>query len=116
MIFFFYLDCLLSGTRPPYDAGQKCIRMDLRTGYYSQSCCKIPAAYVCVKRADLPDRSSYVRVSSNSNTASWTYPVNSILFIIKMYIFLVLIYNTSRILYTFFYNLQRVTRYCHKFG
>ncbi|MFH4973899.1 hypothetical protein AB6A40_000608 [Gnathostoma spinigerum] len=37
------------GNRPPYNAGRKCIKLDVKTGEWSKSCCKVPSSYICVK-------------------------------------------------------------------
>ncbi|KAI6189729.1 C-type lectin domain-containing protein [Aphelenchoides bicaudatus] len=40
-----------NGVRPAYNKGKKCSKLDGMTGQWLQSCCKVPAAYICMKPA-----------------------------------------------------------------
>ncbi|VDN59750.1 unnamed protein product [Dracunculus medinensis] len=38
-------------TRPPYTKAKRCTKMNLTTGKWYQSCCKIPSPYICQRPA-----------------------------------------------------------------
>ena len=40
--------------KPTYNKGRKCAKLDSTTGTWMQSCCKVPAAFICEKPATGP--------------------------------------------------------------
>jgi len=53
-----------NNVRPAFNRGKKCVKLDGMTGEWVQSCCRVPAPYVCVKPA------TAVPASSNKATAA----------------------------------------------
>ncbi|VDM44060.1 unnamed protein product [Toxocara canis] len=39
------------GKRPEFKAGRRCTKMDVATGKWYQSCCKVPSPFICMKKA-----------------------------------------------------------------
>ncbi|KAI6221818.1 C-type lectin domain-containing protein [Aphelenchoides fujianensis] len=39
----------VNGVRPTYNKGKKCSKLNGETGEWLQSCCKVPASYICQK-------------------------------------------------------------------
>ncbi|KAH7694254.1 Protein CLEC-1 [Aphelenchoides avenae] len=62
-----------NGQRPRYHKGKKCSKLDGRTGEWLQSCCKVPAAFICQKPASIiEDNSGLEATGQNAGSAEAT--------------------------------------------
>uniref|UniRef100_A0AC34Q4V2 C-type lectin domain-containing protein n=1 Tax=Panagrolaimus sp. JU765 TaxID=591449 RepID=A0AC34Q4V2_9BILA len=60
--------------KPVYNKGRKCAKLEGHTGTWMQSCCKVPAAYICEREATVATTTP--TPTTVPTTPWWLNPIN----------------------------------------